>query len=150
MLESTNEDETWRYIRSRLDPSKKCLGLTPIVHKEALRTESASVNETGIDHGTELHEEATGYCQDPVYWHRYAAELPRLEHYQHMNRSSANYRYDAKNINREMRQCRASAHAALPHRPTASSDEHRLSLSHAPPRRSGTAGRRRGRVCGIG
>jgi len=44
MLESTNEDETWRYILSRLDPPKKCLGLTGIVYKEELRTESASVN----------------------------------------------------------------------------------------------------------
>jgi hypothetical protein len=79
MLESTNEDETWRYIRSRLDPPKKCLGLTPIVYEEALRTESASVNEAWTDHGTELHEDATGHCQDPIYWHQYAAELPRLD-----------------------------------------------------------------------
>ncbi|BAM80398.1 retroelement, alive [Cyanidioschyzon merolae strain 10D] len=79
MLESTNEDETWRYIRPRLDPPKKCLGLTPIVYEEALRTERASVNEAWTDHGTELHEEATGHCQDPIYWHQYAAELPRLE-----------------------------------------------------------------------
>jgi hypothetical protein len=79
MLESTTEDETWRYIRSRLDPPKKCLGLSPIVYKEALRTESASVNEAWTDHGTELHEDATGHCQDPVYWHQYAAELPRLD-----------------------------------------------------------------------
>jgi len=79
MLESTNEDETWRYIRSRLDPPKKCLGLTPIVYEEVLRTESASVNEAWIDHGTELHEDATGHCQDPVYWYQYAAELPRLD-----------------------------------------------------------------------
>jgi hypothetical protein len=79
MLESTNEDETWRYIRSRLDPPKKCLGLTPIVYKEALRTESSSVNEAWTDHGIELHEEATGNCQDRIYWHQYAAELPRLD-----------------------------------------------------------------------
>ena len=45
MLESTNKDETWRYVRSRLDPPTDCLGLTPIVYKEALRTERASVNE---------------------------------------------------------------------------------------------------------
>jgi len=62
MLESTNEDETWRYIQSRLDPPKKCLGLTPILYKEELRTESASVNEAWTDHWTELHEEATGHC----------------------------------------------------------------------------------------
>jgi len=62
MLESTNEEETWRYIRSRLDPPKKCLGLTPILYKEELRTESASVNEAWTDHGTELHEDATGHC----------------------------------------------------------------------------------------
>jgi len=37
------------------------------------------VNEAWTDHGTELHEEATGHCQDPIYWHQYAAELPRLE-----------------------------------------------------------------------
>jgi hypothetical protein len=79
MLESTNEDETWRYIRSRLDPPKKCLGLTPIVYEEALRTESASVNEAWTDHGTELHEDATGHCQNRIYWHQYAAELPRLD-----------------------------------------------------------------------
>jgi len=79
MLESTTEDETWRYIRSRLDPPKKCLGLTPIVYKKALRTESASVNEAWTDHGTELHEDATGHCRNRIYWHRYAAELPRLE-----------------------------------------------------------------------
>jgi len=79
MLESTNEDETWRDIRSRLDPPKKCLGLTPIVYKEALRTESSSVNEPWINHGIELHEEATGHCQDRIYWHQYAAELPRLD-----------------------------------------------------------------------
>jgi hypothetical protein len=74
-----NEDETWRSIRSRLDPPRKCLGLTPIVYKEELRTESASVNEACTDHGTELHEDATGHCQDPIYWHQYAAELPRLD-----------------------------------------------------------------------
>jgi len=74
-----NEDETWRSIRSRLDPPKKCLGLTPIVYKEALRTESSSVNEAWTDHGTELHEDATGNCQDRIYWHQYAAELPRLD-----------------------------------------------------------------------
>jgi len=34
MLESTNENETWRYIRSRLDPPKKCLGLTPTVKRK--------------------------------------------------------------------------------------------------------------------
>jgi len=79
MLESTNEDETWRYIRSRLDPPKKCLGLTPIVYEEALRTESASVNEAWTDHGTELHGDATGHCRNRIYWHQYAAELPRLE-----------------------------------------------------------------------
>jgi len=79
MLESTNEDETPGYIRSRLDPPNKCLGLSPIVYKEALRTESASVNEAWTDHGTELHEDATGHCQDPVHWYQYAAELPRLE-----------------------------------------------------------------------
>jgi len=79
MLESTTEDETWRYIRSRLDPPKKCLGLTSIVYEEALRTERASVNEAWTDHGTESHKEATGHCQDPIYWHQYAAELPRLD-----------------------------------------------------------------------
>jgi len=79
MLESINEDETWRYIRSRLDPPKKCLGLTPNVYEEALRTESASGNEAWTDHWTELHEDATGHCQDRIYWHQYAAELPRLE-----------------------------------------------------------------------
>jgi len=79
MLESTNEDETWRYIRSRLDPPKKCLGLTPIVYEEAMRTESASVNEAWTDHGTELHEDATGNCQNRNDWHQYAAELRRLE-----------------------------------------------------------------------
>jgi hypothetical protein len=79
MLESTTEDETWRYIRSRLDAPEKCLGLTPIVYEEALRTERASGNEAWTDHGTELHEDATGHCQDPIYWHQYAAELPRLD-----------------------------------------------------------------------
>jgi hypothetical protein len=79
MLESTNEDETWRYIRSRLDPPKKCLGLTPIVYEEALRTESASVNEAWTDHGTELHEDATGHCRNRIYWHQYAAKLQRLD-----------------------------------------------------------------------
>jgi hypothetical protein len=79
MLESTNEDETWRYIRSRLDPPKQCLGLTPIAYKEALRTKSASVNEAWTDHETELHEDATGHCQDRIFWHQYAAELPRLD-----------------------------------------------------------------------
>jgi len=79
MLESTTEDETWRYIRSRLDPPKKCLGLTGIVYKEELRTESASVNEAWTDHGTELHEDATGHCQDRIYWLQYAAEVARLE-----------------------------------------------------------------------
>jgi len=79
MLESINEDETWRSIRSRLEPPKEFLGLTPIVYEEALRTESASVNEAWTDHGMELHEDATGHCQDPIYWHQYAAELPRLD-----------------------------------------------------------------------
>jgi len=79
MLESINEDETWRSIRSRLDPPRKCLGLTPIVYKEELRTERASVNEAWTDHGPELHEEATGHCRNRIYWHQYAAELPRLE-----------------------------------------------------------------------
>jgi hypothetical protein len=79
MLASTSEDETPGYIRSRLDPPKKCLGLTPIVYKEALRTKSASVNEAWTDHGTELHEDATGHCQDRIFWHQYAAELQRLE-----------------------------------------------------------------------
>jgi len=79
MLESTNEDETWRSIRSRLDPPEKCLGLTPIVYKKALRTESVSVNEAWTDHGTELHEDATGHCQDRIYWHQYAAKLQRLD-----------------------------------------------------------------------
>jgi len=79
MLESTNEDETWRSIRSRLEPPKKCLGLTPIVDKEELRTEGASVNEAWTDHGTELHGDATGHCQDPIYRHQYAAEVPRIE-----------------------------------------------------------------------
>jgi len=67
MLESINEDETWRSIRSRLDPPKKCLGLTPVVYEEALRTESASGNEAWINHGIELHEEATGNYQDRIY-----------------------------------------------------------------------------------
>jgi hypothetical protein len=79
MLESINEDETWRSIRSRLDPPKKCLGLTPVVYEEALRTESASGNEAWINHGIELHEDATGHCRNRNYWHQYAAELPRLE-----------------------------------------------------------------------
>ncbi|BAM80536.1 retroelement, alive [Cyanidioschyzon merolae strain 10D] len=79
MLESTSEDETPGYIRSRLDPPKKCLGLTPIVYEEALRTESASVNEAWTDHGPELHEDATGHCQNRIYRHQYAAELRRLE-----------------------------------------------------------------------
>jgi len=74
-----NEDETWRSIRSRLDPPRKCLGLTPIVYKEELRTESASVNEACTDHGTELHEDATGHCRNRIYWHQYAAGLLRLE-----------------------------------------------------------------------
>jgi len=79
VLESTTEDETWRYIRSRLDAPEKCLGLTPIVYEEALRTERASVNEAWINHGIELHEDATGHCRNRNYWHQYAAELPRLE-----------------------------------------------------------------------
>jgi len=37
------------------------------------------VNEAWTDHGTELHEDATGHCQDRIYWHRYAAEVPRLD-----------------------------------------------------------------------
>jgi hypothetical protein len=37
------------------------------------------VNEAWTDHGTELHDDATGHCQDPIYWHQYAAELPRLD-----------------------------------------------------------------------
>jgi len=37
------------------------------------------VNEAWTDHGTELHEDATGHCQDRIYWHRYAAQLPRLD-----------------------------------------------------------------------
>jgi len=55
------------------------LGLTPIVYKKALRTESVSVNEAWTDHGTELHEDATGHCQDRIYWHQYAAKLQRLD-----------------------------------------------------------------------
>jgi hypothetical protein len=55
------------------------LGLTSIVYKEALRTERASVNEAWTDHGTELHEDATGHCRNRIYWHRYAAEVPRLD-----------------------------------------------------------------------
>jgi hypothetical protein len=37
------------------------------------------VNEAWTDHGTELHEDATGHCQDRIYWHQCAAKLQRLE-----------------------------------------------------------------------
>jgi len=50
-----------------------------ILYEEALRTERASLNEAWTDHGTELHEDVTGHCQDRIYWQQYAAELPRLE-----------------------------------------------------------------------
>jgi len=50
-----------------------------ILYKDALRTERASLNEAWTDHGTELHENVTGHCQDRIYWQQYASELPRLE-----------------------------------------------------------------------
>jgi len=37
------------------------------------------VNEAWTDHGTELHEDATGHCRNRIYWHQYAAQLPRLD-----------------------------------------------------------------------
>jgi len=55
------------------------LGLTPIVYEEALRTERASGNEAWINHGIELHEDATGHCRNRNYWQQYASELLRLD-----------------------------------------------------------------------
>jgi len=54
VLESTNQDETWRYVRTRPHPPNQCVSITPIYHKGELKIESPSVNGAWTDHYTEL------------------------------------------------------------------------------------------------